>query len=138
TRERRIGRSESPPAPHGSIMTFLTHEVVPLVREQHVEGRERSITAGHVLLHLDLLLGRQLPVAVDLLLEDAEAIPNHDDLREERLDRDPLLLRPFLAGLENHLTALPATAELHVCDAELVTDDLAQDLAELVSVHVQK
>ena len=46
-------------------------ELVALVFEEHVEGGQRSIAAGYVLLHFDLLGVGHLGVRVNLLLEHA-------------------------------------------------------------------
>ena len=98
------------------------NELIALVGEEHVERRQRAVAAGDVLLHLDLLVIRELRVRVDLLLQDAELVADHHDLVEERVDGDALLLRPFLAGLEDDLASLPSAAELDVGDTELIAD----------------
>src|SRR5262249_49122345 len=78
----------------------------------------------------------QTLMRVDLLLEDAELVPEHHDLVKERLERDALLLDAFPPRLQDHLAALPAAAEVNLADAELVGDHFAEDAAELVDIHV--
>src|SRR6188474_3512704 len=67
-------------------------ELVVLLGEQHVEAGEGSVAARDVSLQLDLEIFRQLG-GVELLLERAEAVAQHDDLVEEGLDRPGLLLQ---------------------------------------------
>ena len=46
------------------------------------------VTARDVLLQLDLLRFAQFVARIQLLLENSQIIPNHDDLVEECLERD--------------------------------------------------
>src|ERR1019366_4090128 len=104
------------------LVALLPDELVFTVREENVEGRERSVAAGHVLLQLHLVFARELRVGVDLLLEDAEPIADHDDLVEERFDRDALLLLALLAGPQDHLAPVPSAREVYGADADLFAD----------------
>ena len=51
-----------------------------------------AVAARDVLLQLHLVLFAERGVGVDLLLQHAEAVADHDDLVEEVLDRDLLAL----------------------------------------------
>src|SRR5688572_5179844 len=66
-------------------------ELILVGGEEDVEAGQRSIAAADVALQLDLHVVRQAG-GVDLLLEGAEPIPQHDDFVEEGLDRPALLL----------------------------------------------
>src|SRR5450432_3804426 len=77
------------------LVALLTDELIFTVGEENVERRQRSVAAGHVLLELHLLVAGELRVRVDLLLEDPQAVADHHDLVEERVERDALLLQPL-------------------------------------------
>src|SRR5579883_1371172 len=140
------GASPRPAQPEASaakasvvlIVALVAHELIVTVCEEHVERRERSIAAGDVLLQLQLVLVGELRMAVDALLEHPELVPDPDHLPEERFERDPLLLQPFPAGLEDHLPALPLARDLGVSDAELVAYDFRQHLAKLIGIHLEE
>ena len=68
----------------------LAAELAFFVFEEEVEGGERSIAAGDVLLHLDFLGIAEFVVRVDLLLQDAEVVADHRDLVEEHFQRNLL------------------------------------------------
>src|SRR5690349_13687328 len=55
-------------------------EVIFLVAEEHVEGGQRAVTAGDVLLQVELVFGFELGVTIDLLLEDPQPVAQHHDL----------------------------------------------------------
>src|SRR5690242_660546 len=81
-------------------------ELIVLVGKEHVEARQRSVTAADVGLELQLdVCGRVH--GVHLLLERPQAVANHDDLVEEGLNRPTLLLRG-VAGLEHQRAAAPS------------------------------
>src|SRR5262245_49230871 len=54
-------------------------ELIALLREQHVEARQRSVAAADITLQLDFDIFRQVR-GIDLLLERPQAVPQHDDL----------------------------------------------------------
>ena len=61
-------------------------ELVVLVLEPGVERGERSVTAGDVLLRVELVRFAQFVARVYLLLENSQIVPNHDDFVEECLE----------------------------------------------------
>src|SRR5690606_23466816 len=120
------------------VLAALALEAVALrVGEEDVEGGQRAVAGRGVLLHGHLVLVRERRVRVDALLEDAELVAHQHDLVEEGLDRDALLGRALLAGLEHELAALPSPAEGGLADPELLADHLRQDFAEGFDVHVE-
>ena len=76
-------------------------KLVFLALEKDVERRERAVTAGDVLLHLDFLGVGELLVGVDLLFKDAAGPPQHVVLPVHEL----LGLRP--GGLGEREQPLP-------------------------------
>ncbi len=76
-------------------------------------------------------------MTVDLRLEHSQAIPEHDDLLEEGLERNALLLRLGAPRLEHELTARPAVTDPRLGETELLEEQLAQDFLELGTVHVE-
>src|SRR5450631_4543154 len=75
-----------PTTPTALLVALLTHELIVTVREQHVEGGERAIAAGDVLLELHLLVVGELGVCVYLLLEDTQLVPDEHDLVKQRVE----------------------------------------------------
>ena len=75
-------------------------ELIQFLRKQHVEARQRSVAAADVALQLDFDIFREIG-GVDLLLERPQAVPQHDDLVEERLDRPGLFLELRVAGAQD-------------------------------------
>jgi len=65
---------------------FPRLKLIFLLLEQHVEGGEGAVAFGDVLLELDLFAVGQFFVGVDLLLEDAEVVADHDDFV---IDKNP-------------------------------------------------
>src|SRR5581483_5385800 len=55
-------------------------ELVFFFLEEHVEGGERTVAAGDVLLHLHLLGVAEFFVRVDLLFQHTQLIADHDNL----------------------------------------------------------
>src|SRR5207245_8988892 len=82
-------RSGRRPA-HGAALGAGS-ELVVLVLEQDVERGERSVTAGNILLQVELVRIAQFVACVHLLHENSQIIPNHDDFVEE-------CLQPATAG----------------------------------------
>src|SRR5262249_41038670 len=87
------------------VLAAGADEPIGRVGEEDVEGREAAVGAAHVLLQLQAIFVRELRMAVDALLEDAQAVAHRGDLAEERLDRHDLLLRAGLAWFQHHLAA---------------------------------
>ena len=58
-------------------------ELLVLVFEKDIERRERTVTAGDILLQVELVRIAQFVARVHLLLENSQIIPDHDDLVEE-------------------------------------------------------
>ena len=61
----------------------LGSELVVLVFEQDVERGERSVTASNILLQIELVRFAQFVARVQLLFENSQIIPNHDDFVNE-------------------------------------------------------
>src|SRR5687768_16931063 len=64
TRSRRLCFAFIP----SIVFAAAAGELVALVGEEHVERRQRAITAGDVRLELDLVFGGQTRVRIELLL----------------------------------------------------------------------
>src|SRR5690606_4908339 len=88
-----------------------------------------------VLLELHLLVVAEV-AAVELLLEHPELVAEHHDLLEEDVERDALFLRALATGLEDHLTSRPPLADRDLTETQLLEDDLAENLTELILIHV--
>lgn len=69
---------------------------------------------------------------VDLLLERAEAVPQHHDFVEEGLDGPALLLQAGRAGAQHERAATPLLGRHDRREARLLADDAAQDELEVV------
>ena len=111
--------------PIASSLTAAALELIALVGEQHIERRQRTVTAAHVRLQLHLRVVRQLG-RVHLLLERSQAIPQHHDLVEERLDRNGLLLKIRRAWTKDERASAPFFRRGDGCDAGFLPDDSAQ------------
>src|SRR5581483_1076003 len=80
-------------------------EPVVVIPEQHVERGKRAVASRDVLLQPELLVLRELGVAVDPLLQQSQAVADHHDLVEEGLDGHLLVLHTRAAGAEYQLAA---------------------------------
>src|SRR5262249_55924215 len=105
-------------------------EAVLLLGEQDVEAREASVAAGDVALELDLLVRRQAR-GVDLLLEYAEPVAQHDDLVEKGLDRPDLLLKAGLARAQHQVSAAPPVGGDRWPEPHLLAKDAPQHRLEI-------
>jgi len=105
-------------------------ELIFFVREQHVETRQRPVTAADVALQLHLQIIRQVS-SVDLLLERAETIPQHHDLVKERLDRPALFLQARRAGAKHERAAAPLLGRHSRRQAGLLPDDSPKQQLEV-------
>ncbi len=110
-------------------------ELIALFPEEHVEGRKRPVTARDVLLQLDLVSVAQAVVTVDLLLEHAQSVAHHDDLVEERLDRDLFALEGRVGRLHDDRAALPLLAERGLAGEALFTNDIADEGTQGLGIH---
>lgn len=72
-------------SPSRPLSLRFGRELVFFILEEHVERGERPVTTGNVLLHLDFLTIRKVGVAVDLLFEDAQLIPDTHQLVKKDL-----------------------------------------------------
>src|SRR6266513_2553567 len=86
-------------------------ELVVVVFEQDVERGERSVTAGNILLQVELVRIAQFVACVHLLLENSQIIPNHDDFVEECLERDFFRLKRTVRRLHDQRPALPPSRQ---------------------------
>jgi adenosine deaminase len=86
--------------------------VVFLALEQHVERGQGSVAARDVLLEADFVFVGEDFVCVDALLEDAQAVAEHDDFVEKRRNGQVLVLQIVVSGLERERSADPFVAEL--------------------------
>jgi hypothetical protein len=59
------------------------------------------------LLKVDLIFFAQAFMAIDLLLQDAQPVPRHDDLVKENIDGDLFWLDGLVGGLQNQRSAAP-------------------------------
>src|SRR4051812_3774828 len=80
--------------------------------EKDVEGRQRAVRAGNVLLHLNLLGVAQLFVRIDFLLKHSQVIAHHDNFVEENFQGNLFVLEPRIGRVESHLAIVPAGPEL--------------------------
>src|ERR671919_252274 len=96
-----------------SFLSFpcATSELVVLVFEQDIERRERTVTAGDILLQIELVGFAQFVAGVHLLLENSQIIPNHDDFVEECLERDFFRLKRTVGRLHDQGSALPSRGQ---------------------------
>src|SRR5207237_3905573 len=90
-----------------TVLAAAPAETVFSVPEEHVERSQRSVAPGDVALQIHLLCAAELAVRVDLLLEDAEPIPDHHHLVEERFQRKLFRLQSRVCRLEHRHAALP-------------------------------
>src|SRR5262249_7813591 len=90
-----------------------------------------------VALELELLLGREPGVDVDLLLQHAKPVPDPDDLLEERLDRDLLALHVGLARHELEGPARPPRRQLELdVDPAVLAEHVAPGLADATELGI--
>src|SRR4051794_12421349 len=105
-------------------------KLIVLVGEEHVEAGERAVAAGDVALELDLrVLGHVH--RIDLLLERAEAVPEHHHLVEERLDGPRLFLQARRTGAEHQLPVAPLVGRRDGRQPGLLADDAPQQKLEI-------
>src|SRR5581483_3662045 len=109
--ERGLGAREALSGALRLVRALRADEAVLGLGEEHVEAREGAVRLRDVLLELEAVGVVELRVAVDALLEDAQLLAHRDDLAEEDVDRNRLLLRSGLAGLQHELTAAPPLAD---------------------------
>src|SRR4030095_4063284 len=74
-----------------------------------MEGRKRTVTAGDILLQVELVRIAQFVARIHLLLENSQIIPDHDDFGEECLERDFFRLKRTVGRLHNQRSALPSS-----------------------------
>src|SRR4029453_13354413 len=86
-------------------------ELIVLVFEKDIERRERTVTAGDILLEVELVGIAYFFARIHLLLENSQIIPDHDDFVEERLKRDFFRLKRTVFGLHNQGSALPSSGQ---------------------------
>jgi hypothetical protein len=79
--------------------------------KEEVEGGQRTVAAGDVLLHFDFFGVAEFFVGVDFLFEDAELVSNHYDFVEEGFEGDFLGLKGGVGGMEDEFAIVPADAE---------------------------
>src|SRR5262249_10764217 len=106
--------SRGPGPPALRVLLALPLELSLAGGEEHVERGEAAVAARDVAVELQLLLGSQRGVRVDLLLEDAEPVAHAQDLFEEDLEGNLLRLRSLLAGDQLEGAADPAAPELQL------------------------
>ena len=121
--------------------------MVLLVGKQHVEAGQRAVARRDVALQPDLLVLRQRH-AIDLLLQGAKAIADHDNLVEEGLDRPALLLQRRVGRLQ--IAAHASDVELLLLDEptsgldplmeamfrECITEERGDGRTVLLSSHI--
>ena len=78
--------------------------MIVLVFEHDVERGERSVTAGDILLQVELVRFAQFVARVHLLLENSQIIPNNYNFVEECLKRHFFRLKQLSAGC---ITSVP-------------------------------
>ena len=96
-----------------SCALLLPLEPVFLAVKQDVERGQRAVAAGDVLLEVHLVFVRQLGVAVDVLFQNPQAVPEHDDFVKEGLDGDFLSLEPFFSWTQLHDAPLPLVSQVN-------------------------
>ena len=114
----------------GAGLLSSTLELIVLVGKQHVEAGQRAVAAADVGLQLHLHVFGQVG-RVDLLLERAQAVPQHHDLVKERLDRPALFLQRRRAGRRTSVPPRHFSAGDDRRDAGLLADDAAQQHLEV-------
>lgn len=88
-------------------------ELVVLILEQDVERRQRSVTAGDVLLDIELVGIAQFIARVHLLFEDTEIVPDHHHLSTISLsveDRSAVVLVFTVYVAINHTVCMPSAS----------------------------
>src|SRR5206468_1790395 len=130
---------ERPPAREGglALLLALADEPARAVAEEDVEGGQAAVAARDVALQLELLLGGQRGMAVELLLEHAELVANPDELLQEDLDGDVLGRGIIAPGNEPERSSDPALAELEVdVEPAVVAEDVAHRLRDAIEVGI--
>src|SRR4051794_11278764 len=105
-------------------------ELIRLVREQDVEAGQRSVAAADVALKFHFVGLGQIR-GVDLLLERPQAVPQHDHLMKERLDRPALLLHSRRTRTQDEHAASPFIGRHGGGDAGLFSDNSPQQHLEI-------
>src|SRR5438093_11243717 len=104
----RVLRGSAFTSEGGFLFAAAPLELILIVCEENVEAGERSVTAADIALQFHLHLVGQLG-RVHMLLERAEAIAQHDDFVEERLDRPALFMQACRAGTPVECPPAPLT-----------------------------
>ena len=87
-------------------------ELIFLVLEQNVEGGQRTVRAGDILLHLHLFGVAKLRMGVNFLFEHTQVITDHDDFVEEDVERHFFCLQRRIARMKHNPAFVPTRSEL--------------------------
>jgi len=87
-------------------------ELIFLVLEQNVEGGQRTVRAGDILLHLHLFGVAKLRMGINFLFEHTQIITDHDDFVEEDVERHFFCLQRRIGWMKHNPAFVPTRSEL--------------------------
>src|SRR5690606_10075063 len=90
-----------------------TFKLVFFISKKHIEGHQRSVTSGDVLLQVDAIFIVKLRMIVDVLLKHTKFLAHHYYFMKESRHRDILGLKRGITRFENHTSSNPFSSKWH-------------------------